>query len=299
MIARRSLRPAREHCSEHHSDERHEYNHTGDETQALSAAQTVEPVLEPCPEPACLCGPAMPMTSRARTRLARTGIVRTGIAHISLTGGSLKARLTSPKVPDVERHMGDPPALPVVDGRCHYVAVLAIPAGLVDGRKLARSLQVSGGGPWFLAARGCIERVGAGDLSLADLKAVEAELGDRVFVAMPRLRSLQEYLTGQAPGQRRTHGAISVFGPARRLQRFEELRDSAPPTLTATARGAQVAVLPELGPVWVDGYRLFRPGEKARLPWTDPRVELTVVRPSTVRSALREVIGRSRATKRR
>jgi hypothetical protein len=45
--------------------------------------------------------------------------------------------------------------------------------------------------------------------------------------------------------------------------------------------------------VWVDRRRLFRPGELAILPWTEPRVKLAVVRPSTVQAAMREIIGRN------
>jgi len=167
-----------------------------------------------------------------------------------------------------------------------------IPAALVDGRKLPRRLQVSGGGPWYLAGPGTFADVGAGDLSLADLKAVEAELSGRVLVALPLTRSVQEYLDLKAPRHGSARRGGPLIGASRRLDRFEQLRDSTPPGLRAVAKHAQVAVLPGLGPAWVDSHRLLTPGEKAVLPWTEPRVELTVVRPSTVRSALREAIGR-------
>ena len=170
--------------------------------------------------------------------------------------------------------------------------MLPVPAALVDGRKLPRRLQVSGGGPWFLAGPGSFERVGSGDLSLADLKAVEAELGDRVLVALPLLRSFQEHLSKKAESSQGV-GLFASLGAIRRhLQHYEQVRDNAPPRVSAVARGAQVAVLPRFGPVWVDGHRLFRQGETATLPWTQPRVQLTVVRPSTVRAAMREVIAR-------
>jgi hypothetical protein len=183
------------------------------------------------------------------------------------------------------------PAAFAVPRRWHHWTVLTAPAGLVDGQKHPRRLQVSGGGPWFLADSGHLERVGSGDLSLADLKAIEAELGERVFVGVPRQRSLYEYMTGKAP-RKGDHRASVGMGPTQRLRRFEELRDNSPPTVVGLARAAQVAVLPGVGPVFVDSYRLFRPGELASLPWTDPRVELPVVRPSALRSALRTVVGR-------
>jgi len=170
--------------------------------------------------------------------------------------------------------------------------VIRVPGGLVDGQRRPRRLQVNGGGPWFLAALGRFERVGAGDLSLTDLVAVEAELGDGVFVALPLRRSLQEYLEANRPSPRSHRASTPAMGPVRRLQRYDQLRDNVPPTVNAVARAAQVAVLPNLGAVWVDGHHLFQPGERTPLPWTEPRVELTVVRPATVRSALREAIGR-------
>jgi len=89
-----------------------------------------------------------------------------------------------------------------------------------------------------------------------------------------------------------------MTGAVRRIQRFEDTRDSKPPTVSAVARGAQVAVVPDLGPVWVDRHRLFRPGEMASLHWTEPRVELVAVRPSTVRAALRKAIGGGRTRNR-
>jgi hypothetical protein len=172
--------------------------------------------------------------------------------------------------------------------------MLSVPAALVDGRKLARKLAVSGGGPWYLAGPGTFYRVGSGDLSYADLRAVGPELTERVLVALPRLSSLQEYLggAGKAQSTRPLDAHRSGMGIRARLHRYEQVRDGIPPTVNAVARAAQVAVLPDLGPVWVDSRRLFRPGEKTSLPWTEPHVELPVVRPSQVRSAMREAIGR-------
>lgn len=168
-----------------------------------------------------------------------------------------------------------------------------MPTALVDGRKLPRRLQVSGGGSWFLAGRGSFERVGAGDLSLEDLTSVEAELGKRVLVALPILPLLQDHLTRAVRESQGDRTSTSLWGASRRVQRYEQLRDRKPPTVSAVARGAQVAVLPVLGAVWVDRRRLFRPGELAILPWTEPRVKLAVVRPSTVQAAMREIIGRN------
>src|SRR5271167_2218404 len=99
--------------------------------------------------------------------------------------------------------------------------MLRVPAALVDGRRLPRRLQVSGGGPWYLAGQGSFERVGAGDLSYADLKEVETELGDDVLVALPLLRSLQDYLTGDAPRRTPSRSSPIMTGAIRRIERFE------------------------------------------------------------------------------
>src|SRR5271169_1421393 len=127
--------------------------------------------------------------------------------------------------------------------------MLRVPAALVDGRRLPRRLQVSGGGPWYLAGPGSLERVGAGDLSYADLKEVETELGESVLVAMALLRPLQDYLAGDAASRAPSRSSPIMTGALRRIQRFEDMRDRKPPTVSAVARGAQVAVLPDLGPV--------------------------------------------------
>ena len=114
-------------------------------------------------------------------------------------------------------------------------------------------------------------------------------------MALPGLRSLQEYLGGPGPRPKPGGGptiSTSILGASRRVQRYEQRRDETPPSVGSVAKGAQVAVLPKIGPVWVDGHRLFRPGEKATLPWTEPRVELVSVRPAVVRSAMRAAIGR-------
>jgi hypothetical protein len=54
-----------------------------------------------------------------------------------------------------------------------------------------------------------------------------------------------------------------------------------------------------MGTVWVDGERLFKPGEPVPLPWTSPEVSLVVVRPPALRKAMKATLGRdgpSRAT---
>lgn len=161
----------------------------------------------------------------------------------------------------------------------HHEVVDGLGEGLVEGRKLPRRLQVSGGGPWFLAATGSLRRVGAGDLGFSDLGSVAEKLGDRVFVALPVPRLEADPLASDSPW------AI------RRSQRMQRRRLALPPTVAALARGAQVAVLPGVGVVWVDSARLFRHGEVVPLPWTDPRVSLPVVRPRQIREAMRRSIG--------
>lgn len=63
------------------------------------------------------------------------------------------------------------------------------------------------------------------------------------------------------------------------------------PKIAAIARGARLAILPDRGLVWVDGERLFSVDEPVPLPWTDPPVELLVVRPKTVRAAMALALG--------
>lgn len=155
------------------------------------------------------------------------------------------------------------------------------PAGLIEGHRLPRRLRVNGGGAWFLAGPGSFNRVGAGDLSHENLQAVFAELGERVFVSLPAPRQLEEFLGPQ--------NKWAIFRP--RLYRYEKLRRRVQPTIETIGREAQVAVLPGLGAVWVDGHRLFHDGETVPLPWTEPVVSLVAVRPRTVIRAMRRAIG--------
>lgn len=161
--------------------------------------------------------------------------------------------------------------------------MIEIPGGLHDSTRRPRHLRVVSNGSWYLAAAGLLAKVGFGELALADLEAVSADLGARVFVAHPEVRQLERYLSGSP---RLT----------RRLRWYEGLSEPLQPSVGAVARGARVAVLPAGGPgpsgvVWVDGDRVFRPGEVVPLPWTEPLVSLEVVRPRAVTAAIRAVIG--------
>lgn len=128
--------------------------------------------------------------------------------------------------------------------------------------------------------------IGAGDISVRDMRAVEADLRESasskaVFVCVSRPREIEEVL-----------GRRGRFG-TKRITWSQRLSKPIAPKLAAVARGARLALLPGTGIVWVDGEHLFTPGETVPLPWTDPPVELTVVRPRTVLSAMREAVGPS------
>jgi hypothetical protein len=157
--------------------------------------------------------------------------------------------------------------------------VIEIPGGLHDSTRRLRRLRVVSNGDWYLAGRGLLRKVGFGELAMADLEAVSGDLGERVFVAHPLVRPIEQFLTGPSRLNRR-------------LTWYDRLSKPPQPTVAAVARGAQVAVLPREGIVWVDGERAFRAGENVPLPWTSPEVVLRVVRPRTVTRAMREVIGR-------
>ncbi len=133
-----------------------------------------------------------------------------------------------------------------------------------------------------MADRGRFERIGSGDLSVRDLKAVRADLResagpDAVFVCVARPREVEQVLSHRWGTRRITWSA--------------RLSKPIAPKLSSVARGARLALLPGEGIVWVDGERLFAPGEVVPLPWTDPPVELKVVRPSIVRDALKVAVG--------
>jgi hypothetical protein len=160
------------------------------------------------------------------------------------------------------------------------------PGGLVDGQRRPRVLRIAGAVDWYLADRNRFERLGSGDLSMQDIQAVQADLGvadgsKAVFVCVSRPKEIEEIL-GQGRGAR--------WG-TRRITWSTRLGEPIAPSRGAVARGARVALLPGRGLVWVDGERLFSRDETVPLPWTDPLVELAVVRPREVRRALRQAVG--------
>ena len=156
--------------------------------------------------------------------------------------------------------------------------MIEIPGGLFDSTRRPRQLRVVSNGDWYLAAAGRLDKVGFGELALADLQAVSEDLGRRIFIAHPEVRPLESYLGPSRRG-------------FRRVRLFENQSSPPAPTLAGVARGAQVAVLPDRGPVWVDAERLFRPGEEVPLPWTDPPVTMTVVRPRELIAEMKRIIG--------
>jgi hypothetical protein len=156
--------------------------------------------------------------------------------------------------------------------------VTELPGGLADSTRRPRQLRVVSNGDWYMAARGALRKVGFGELALADLEAVLADLGDRVFLAHPEVKPIERYLGG-------------LNRVPRRMRWYDRLKTPIQPTVSAVARGAQVAVVPGAGVVWVDDQRIFREGDEVPLPWTDPPVVMRVVRPRTVARAMREVIG--------
>lgn len=159
-------------------------------------------------------------------------------------------------------------------------AVKPAPGGLVDLQRRPRPRHVVGGAHWYVVEPGRFDFVGEGDVSEADLLAVAAELGGRaaVFVCVAQPKLAEDVLGRHSWG-------------LRRLRWADRLKKPLAPRLAWVARGARVAVLPERGPVWVDGERLFSPGELVPLPWTDPLVSLVVVRPGEVLSAMRQAVG--------
>jgi hypothetical protein len=170
----------------------------------------------------------------------------------------------------------------VADARCDNVLVRPPPGGLVEGQRRPKVLRLVRGGDWYVADRGRFEKIGSGDLSVRDLKAVRADLresagADAVFVCVARPREVEQVLTHR-------------WG-TRRITWSTRLKKPIAPKLAWVARGARLALLPGDGIVWVDGERLFTPGETVPLPWTDPPVELKVVRPKTVRTALKTAVG--------
>lgn len=134
---------------------------------------------------------------------------------------------------------------------------------------------------WYLAAPGVFERLGSGDLSLEDLKAVAAEMerryGKAGFVAVARRREIEKVLSNS-------------WG-TKRITWSERLNRPIAPRLSDVARGARLACIPE-GVFFVDEEHFFSEGEQAPFPWTDPPVSLPVMRPRRLRQRLRELVGK-------
>jgi len=153
------------------------------------------------------------------------------------------------------------------------------PAGLLDQQRRAKPIRLAAGADWYLVERGCFDLVGSGDVSEADLRAVGRELGDSgVFVCVVKPKPIEEILGRRAWG-------------TRRIRRAAERQVATPPKLRWVAQGARLAVLPGRGTVWVDTERLFAVDEPVPLPWTEPPVELVVVRPATVLAAMKVIVG--------
>ena len=167
---------------------------------------------------------------------------------------------------------------------CENEIVNLPPGALVDGQRRPRALRLAKGVDWYLVDAGRFELVGSGDLSMRDVTAVQADLRESaspsaVFVCVARPREIEEVL-----GQKNRWGTKRITWATRRGKPIA-------PGLPAVARGARLAVLPDAGLVWVDGERLFSPGEKVPLPWTDPPISLEIVRPKAVLGALRKAVG--------
>ncbi|MGO9558982.1 MAG: hypothetical protein ACLPQS_08420 [Acidimicrobiales bacterium] len=161
------------------------------------------------------------------------------------------------------------------------------PGGLVDGQRRPRVLRLAKAVDWYIVDIGRFELVGTGDVSMRDVKAVRADMKEAgsplaVFVCVARPREIEEVI-----GKKSLLNTWSL----KRITWSENQGKPIAPKLASVARGARLALLPDQGLVWVDGEHLFKPGETVPLPWTDPPVELLVVRPRTVLAALRTAIG--------
>jgi hypothetical protein len=158
------------------------------------------------------------------------------------------------------------------------------PGGLVEGQRRPRVLRIATGVDWYVVDAGRFERIGSGDLSVRDMKAVRADLQESasskaVFVCVARPREVEDVI-----GRQHRWGM-------RRITWSTRLAKPIAPNVAAVARGARLALLPDVGLAWVDGEKIFRSGEAVPLPWTDPPVELPVVRPRQVRAVMKAAIG--------
>lgn len=157
--------------------------------------------------------------------------------------------------------------------------VMPPPGGLNDQQRRPRALRLAGDLDWYVVSAGCFERVGSGDVSDADLRSVRRELGDAaVFVCVAKPVPLETYLP-------------KAKLATRRITRSSRSKVRQAPKLRWVATGARLAVLPELGTVWVDDEHLFKVGDTVPLPWTDPPVELVVVRPAAIYAAMKVALG--------
>jgi hypothetical protein len=157
--------------------------------------------------------------------------------------------------------------------------VIQPPGGLLDQQRRPKAIRLVGKADWYLVVAGRFDQVGSGDVSEADLRSVHRELGSQgVFVCVAKPPPLEQFLPKRPWGTRRISRAFQQATPIY-------------PKLRWVARGARLAVLPERGTVWVDGEHLFAVGEPVPLAWTEPLVELVVVRPPTVYAAMKAVVG--------
>jgi hypothetical protein len=161
-------------------------------------------------------------------------------------------------------------------------SITPLPGCLLEGQRRPKAIRLAGRVDWYLVTEGRFELVGSGDVSDADLRSVHGELGGTgVFVCVAKPVPLETYLPKANLG-------------TKRITRSSKLKVPTYPKLRWVAKGARLAVLPDMGTVWVDGEHLFKAGEAVPLPWTEPLVELIVVRPAAVYAAMKAVLGPDR-----
>jgi hypothetical protein len=156
------------------------------------------------------------------------------------------------------------------------------PGHLRDQQRHPRPARLIEAADWYLAAPGLLQQVGRGDLSLEDLQAVQSELAEKYktagFVAVGRRREIEQVLS-------------STWG-TKRITWSERLGRPIAPRLSAIARGARLACVPQ-GIFFVDEEGFFTAGEQARFPWTEPEISLPVIRARELRRVLVGLVGKS------
>jgi hypothetical protein len=153
------------------------------------------------------------------------------------------------------------------------------PGGLVDQQRRPRVIRLAEKVDWYVVAAGRFERVGCGDVSEADLRAVGRQLGDTgLFACVARPPGLENYLRKADWG-------------TKRIMRSARMTTPVAPKLRWVAKGSRLAVLPGRGTVWVDDEHIFKVGDTVPLPWTEPLVSLVVVRPAAVFAAMKVLVG--------